>query len=147
VRRTIVSVSASPVTRVASNLYFAVMASLLAIGCDCALRSFEVTELLLLVGAENLVEFGLHAGVRDDQPCQQTCFLIGQSFDLLLIYVFTPDCKREWSKSFLRAYELTYQSRNFIRCRIQREMTTIYNVDFSIGDISAVGFRFRGVKR
>jgi hypothetical protein len=64
------------------------------IRCDCALRSFEIAELFLLVGTENLVDFGLHASVRDDQPCQQTCFCIGQSFDLLLIYVFTADCKQ-----------------------------------------------------
>jgi hypothetical protein len=29
--------------------------------------------------------------------------------------------------------ELTYQSRNFIRCRIQRDMTIIDNVDFTTG--------------
>jgi hypothetical protein len=64
------------------------------------------------------------------------------SADLLLARL-----KSEWSKSFLRPHELTYQSRNFVRCRVQCEMTTIYNVDFSIGHISPVGFRFRGVKR
>src|SRR5579864_6465954 len=98
---TTISASASAVTRVASNLYFTVIAPLLTIRCDCALRSFEVAELLLLLGAENFVNLGLHAGVRDDQPCQQTCFCIGESFDLLLIYVFTADCKQllSWSSN------------------------------------------------
>jgi hypothetical protein len=49
---------------------------------DCALRSFVVAELLLLFRAENFVNVGLHAGVRDDQPCQQTCFCIDKSFGL-----------------------------------------------------------------
>ena len=54
---------------------------------------------------------------------------------------------RECEYSFLHLHELTYKRRNFIRCRIQREMTTIDNVDFSVGHISPVGFRLRGVKR
>ena len=62
--------SVSVVTRVASNLYFTVIAPLPTIRCNCALRSFEVAELLLLLGAENFVNVGLHAGVRDDQLCQ-----------------------------------------------------------------------------
>src|SRR5580693_1800736 len=51
------------------------------------------------------------------------------------------------SKSFLRLHELTDKRPNFIRCRVQREMTTIDNMDFSIGHISPVGFWLRGVKR
>jgi len=58
--------------------------------CDRPLRSLEVAEFLLLLGTENFANLGLHAGVREDQPCQQTCFCIGESFDLLLIRVFTP---------------------------------------------------------
>jgi hypothetical protein len=68
-----------------SDLCVTVIAPLLAIRCDCTLRSFEIAELFLLLGAENFVNLGLHAGVRDDQPCQQTCFCIGESFDLLCI--------------------------------------------------------------
>jgi hypothetical protein len=89
-----ISASASAVTRVASNLYFTVIAPLPTVRCDCALRSLEIAEPFLLVGAENFVNLGLHAGVRDDQPCQQICFCIGESFDLLLIHVFTADCKQ-----------------------------------------------------
>src|SRR5882724_2152697 len=54
---------------------------------------------------------------------------------------------RECEYSFLYLHELTCQRRNIIRCRIQREMTTIDNVDFGIGHISPVRFRLRGVKR
>src|SRR5579872_652972 len=97
--------SASAVTRAASNLYFTVIAPLPTIQCDCALRSFEVAELSLLLGAENFVNFGLHAGVRDDQPCQQTCFCIGESPDLLLIYVFPTDCKQLLSCSSKRRHQ------------------------------------------
>src|ERR1700757_2236472 len=82
---TIISASASAVTRVASNLCFTVIAPLPTIRCDCTLRSFEIAELFLLLGAENFVNLGLHAGVRDDQPCQQTCLCIGKGFDLLCI--------------------------------------------------------------
>ena len=53
----------------------------------------------------------------------------------------------EWQYSFLRHHELTYERRNFICCRIQREMTTIDDADFSIGHVSPVGLRLRGVKR
>jgi hypothetical protein len=102
---TTISASASAVTLVASNLYFTVIAPLPTIRCDCALRSFEIAELFLLVGAENCVNCGLHAGVRDDQPCQQTCFSIGESFDLLLIYVFTADCKQLLSCSSKRRHQ------------------------------------------
>jgi hypothetical protein len=61
--------------------------------CDYPLRSFEVAELFLLVGAENLVDFGLHASISDDQFRQHICFPISQTFDLLFIYVLTADCK------------------------------------------------------
>src|SRR5437868_14653248 len=71
--------------RVISNLCVTVIAPSLAIRCECALRSFEIPELLLLFGAENVENLGLHAGVRDDQPCQQTCFCFGERFDLLCI--------------------------------------------------------------
>src|SRR6266478_7018368 len=54
---------------------------------------------------------------------------------------------RECEYSFLLLHELTYQRRNILRCRLQREMTTIDNVDFGIGHISPVRFRLRGVKR
>src|SRR5467141_2549040 len=54
---------------------------------------------------------------------------------------------RESAYSFLHLHELTYQRRNIICCRIQREMTTIDNVDFGIWHISPVRFRLRGVKR
>src|SRR5260370_28896504 len=54
---------------------------------------------------------------------------------------------RESAYSFLHLHELTYKRRNIIRCRIQREMTTIDNVDFGIWHISPVRFRLRGVKR
>jgi len=101
-RGTTIFAYASAVTRVASNLYFTVIAPLPTIRCDCALRSFEVAEPFLLLGTENLVDFGLHASVRDDQPCRYTCFCIGQSFDLLLIYVFTADCKQLLSCSSKR---------------------------------------------
>ena len=53
-----------------SNLCVTVIAPSLAIRCECALRSFEIAELLLLFGAENVENLGLHARVRDDQPCQ-----------------------------------------------------------------------------
>src|SRR5579864_8839549 len=102
---TTISASASAATRVASNLYSTVIAPLPTIRCDYALRSFEVAELLLLLGAENFVNFGLPASVRDDQPCQQTCFRIGQSFDLLLICVFTGDCKQLLSCSSKRRHQ------------------------------------------
>src|SRR5260370_3813859 len=54
---------------------------------------------------------------------------------------------RECDYSFLLLHELTYQRRNILRCRIQREMTTIDNVDFGTGHISAGQFRLRGAKR
>jgi len=84
-RLCVATVSAPPSTaaHVISNL--CVIAPLFALRCECALRSFEIAELLLLFGAENCENLGLHAGVRDDQPCQQTCFCIGESFDLLCI--------------------------------------------------------------
>src|ERR1700693_3897974 len=66
-----ISASASAVTRVASNLYFTMIAPLLTVRCDCTLWSFEVAGLLLLLGAEDVVNLGLHSGVRDDQPCPQ----------------------------------------------------------------------------
>src|SRR5258706_5225160 len=75
----------SAAARVISNLCVTVIAPSVAIRCECTLRSFQIPELLLLFGAENIENLGLHAGVRDDQPCQQTCFCIGQSFDLLCI--------------------------------------------------------------
>ena len=74
--------------------FFTGIAPLPTIRCDSTLRSFEVAELFLLFGAESLVDFGPHASVPDDQPCQQPCFCISQSFDLLLIDVFTADCKQ-----------------------------------------------------
>src|SRR6266852_8722170 len=81
------TVSAPPSTaaHVISNLCLTVIAPLFALPCECALRSFEIAELLLLFGGENVENLGLHAGVRDDQPCQQTCFSIGETFDLLCI--------------------------------------------------------------
>src|SRR5258708_17991294 len=60
----------SAAARVISNLCVTVIAPSLALRCDCARRSFEFPELLLLFGAENVENLGLHAGVRDDQPCQ-----------------------------------------------------------------------------
>jgi hypothetical protein len=69
----------------------------------------------------------------------------GREFELS--FLFRTLLKTGCSKSFMVLHELTYQSRNFIRCRIEREMTTIDNMDFSIGHISPVGFRLRGVKR
>jgi len=39
---------------VISNLCVTVIAPSLAIRCECALRSFEIPELLLLFGAENV---------------------------------------------------------------------------------------------
>src|ERR1700757_2284018 len=101
----IISASASAATRLASNLYFTVIAPLPTIRCDCTLRSLEVAELLLLLGTEKFVNIGLHAGVRDDQPCQQTCFSIGESFDLLLIHVFTANCKQLLSCSSKRRHQ------------------------------------------
>src|SRR5712671_4120840 len=95
----------STAAHVISNLCVTVIAPSLAIRCECALRSFEIPELLLLFGAENVENLGLHAGVRDDQPCQQTCFCIGESFDLLLIYVFTADCKQLLSCSSKRRHQ------------------------------------------
>src|SRR5690349_23546646 len=68
-----ISASASAATLLASNLYFTVTAPLSTIRCDCTLRSFEIAELFLLLGAEKFVNIGLHAGFGDDQPCQQTC--------------------------------------------------------------------------
>src|SRR5690349_8477383 len=82
---TTIPASASAATRVASNSYFTVITPLPTIRCDCTLRSFDIAELFLLLGAENFVNLGLHAGVLDDQPCQQTCFCIGKRFDLLCI--------------------------------------------------------------
>src|SRR5258708_7415857 len=81
------TVSAPPSTAadVISNLCVTVVAPFFALRCECALRSFEIAELLLLFGAENVENLGLHAGVRDDQPRQQPCFCIGESFDLLCI--------------------------------------------------------------
>src|ERR1700745_3000679 len=87
------SASAPAATRLASNLYFTVIAPLPTTRCDCTLRSFEIAELLLLFGAENFVNLGLHASVRADQPCKQACFCIGQSFDMLCVQVFIADCK------------------------------------------------------
>src|SRR5258708_36102982 len=75
----------SAAARVISNLCVTVIAPSLAIRCECALRSFEIAELLLLFGAENVENLGLHAGVRDDQPCQQSCFCFGERSDLLCI--------------------------------------------------------------
>src|SRR6201993_1179119 len=100
-----ISASALAVTRVASNLYFTVIAPLPTIRCDCTLRSFEIAELFLPLGTEKFVNIGLHAGVRDDQPCQQTCFSIGESFDLLLIHVFTANCKQLLSCSSKRRHK------------------------------------------
>src|SRR6266851_814134 len=97
--------SPSAAARVISNLCVTVIAPSLAIRCECALRSFEIPELLLLFGAEDVENLGLHAGVRDDQPCQQTCFCIGESFNLLLIYVFTADCKQLLSCSSKRRHQ------------------------------------------
>ena len=102
---TTISASVLAATRVASNLYFTVIAPLPTIRCDCALRSFEVAEFLLLVGAEKFVNLGLHAGVRDDQPCQQTCFCIGESFDLLRIYLLTADSKQLLSSRSKRRHQ------------------------------------------
>ena len=82
---TAISGAASVVAHAVCNLCVTVIAPLLAIRCECALRSFEIAELLLLFGGENVDNLGLHAGVRDDQPCQQTCFCIGEGFDLLFI--------------------------------------------------------------
>src|SRR6266436_5155410 len=59
----------SAAARVISNLCVTVIAPSLAIRCECALSSFEIAELLLLFGAENVENLGLHADVRDDQPC------------------------------------------------------------------------------
>ena len=47
----------SAAARVVSNPYFTVIAPLPAIRCDCALRSFEITKLFLLLRAESLVDF------------------------------------------------------------------------------------------
>src|SRR5947209_3392701 len=44
----------SAAARVISNLCVTVIAPSLAIRCECALRSFEIPELLLLFGAENV---------------------------------------------------------------------------------------------
>jgi hypothetical protein len=52
-------------TRVVSDPHFTVTTPLLTIRCDYALRSFEIAEPFLLLGAKNLVDFGLHASVRD----------------------------------------------------------------------------------
>src|SRR5246127_4931896 len=79
---TTVSASASAATRVASNLYFTVIAPLPTIRCDCTLRSFEIAELFLLLGTEKFVNIGLHASVADDQFRQDTCFHSSQTFDL-----------------------------------------------------------------
>jgi hypothetical protein len=46
-----------------------------------------------------------------------------------------------------RIHKPSDKSRDFICRRIQREMTTIDNVDLSIGYITLIGFRFGGVKR
>src|ERR1700747_3331932 len=100
-----VSAPPSAATRVASNLYFTVTAPLSTIRCDCTLRSFEIAELFLLLGAENFVNLGLHAGVRDDQPRQQTCVCIGEGFDLLLVQVFTANCKQLLSCSSKRRHQ------------------------------------------
>src|ERR1700722_4843830 len=69
------------------------------------LSSFEIAELLLLLGAKKLVDCGLHASVRDDQSREQTCFCVAQRFDLLLIYVFTADCKQLLSCSPKRRHQ------------------------------------------
>src|SRR5712675_3748492 len=81
------TVSAPPSTaaHVISNRCLTVIAPLFALRCECALRSFEIAELLLLFGGENVENLGLHAGVRDDQPGQQTCFCFGERVDLLCI--------------------------------------------------------------
>jgi hypothetical protein len=42
---------------------------LMSIG-NGALRSFEIAEPFLLLGAQKFVNFGLHASIRDDQSCQ-----------------------------------------------------------------------------
>src|SRR5580692_4946051 len=54
--------------------------------CGCSLRTLKILKFFLLVGAENLVDFGLHAGVSDDQFGQHICFPISHTFDLLFIY-------------------------------------------------------------
>jgi hypothetical protein len=45
---------------VISNLCVTVIAALSALRCECALRSFEIAKLLLLFGAENVENLGLH---------------------------------------------------------------------------------------
>ena len=86
-------------TPLASNLYFTMIAPLPAIRCDYTLSSFEIAKLSLLLGAENLVDVGLHASVRDDQSCQQTRFCVGKSLQLFPIYVFTAHCDQLLSRS------------------------------------------------
>src|SRR5207237_6312253 len=61
----------SAAAHVISNLCVTVIAPLFVFRCECALRSFEIAELLLLFGPEKFENFGLHAGVRDDSHCQQ----------------------------------------------------------------------------
>src|SRR5258708_10802572 len=60
------TVSAPPSTaaRIISNLCVTVIAPSFALRCQCALRSFQVAQFLLLFRAEDVVNLGLHAGVR-----------------------------------------------------------------------------------
>lgn len=75
--------------------------------------------------------------------CQQSRNMTGRDFQ----FIRPMTRQGRGQGSFLRLHERTDKSGNFIRCRVQREMTTIDNMDLRIGHISPVGFRLRGVKR
>src|SRR5579862_10009213 len=69
-----------------------------------------------------------------------------ESSAIALFRVEVSQC-RATECSFLRLHELIDERGNFIRGRVEGEMTPIDNVDVSIGYISPVGFRLGGVKR
>src|SRR5207245_3705586 len=77
-----VSAPLSTAARVISNLCVTVIAPSFDLRCECALRSFEIAELLLLLGAEIVVYIGLHAGVSDDKLGQHNLFSIDEKFDV-----------------------------------------------------------------
>src|SRR5437667_11546113 len=57
----------SAAARVIPNLYVTGIAPSLAIRCECALRSFEIPELLLLFCHESVDHLELHASGHDDR--------------------------------------------------------------------------------
>jgi hypothetical protein len=70
---------------------------LITFHCDRLLISFQIPQLFLLDGAEEFVDFGLHASVCHDQFREERGFGIGQASDLFLAHRTTTDCEELFS--------------------------------------------------